>query len=50
MSFLGTVADHEASGEIADLYEQERQERGYVMVVGRQVGRGGTPPAPGVRR
>jgi uncharacterized peroxidase-related enzyme len=31
MSFLRTVGDGEASGEVADVYDQERKERGYVM-------------------
>jgi uncharacterized peroxidase-related enzyme len=31
MSFLRTIGDDEASGEVADVYDQERKERGYVM-------------------
>jgi uncharacterized peroxidase-related enzyme len=31
MSFLRTIGDQEASGEVADVYDQERKERGYVM-------------------
>jgi uncharacterized peroxidase-related enzyme len=31
MSFLRTLSDQEASGEVADVYDQERKERGFVM-------------------
>jgi uncharacterized peroxidase-related enzyme len=31
MSYLRTIGDQEASGEVADVYDQERKERGYVM-------------------
>jgi uncharacterized peroxidase-related enzyme len=31
MSFLATIADQDATGEVADLYDQDRKERGYVM-------------------
>src|SRR5689334_1556059 len=31
MSFLKTVTEEEATGEIAEVYAKERQQRGYVM-------------------
>src|SRR5438105_10825526 len=31
MSFLKTIAEEDATGELAKIYDQERHQRGYVM-------------------